>query len=207
MQKISLLLTLVFVSVMFFSCSKETEETMLLNAKAKLDEAKKFETDNKTEDAKRTYAETIDLYKSVLKEYPSSAKAPEVYRIIAELYDNALVDYDNAIRFYKELVDKYPATKEAKYGLFMMGYIYDDKVKNKDLAKEYYKKFLDKYPQDTDPNEKLSESVRFMLKMMEENKTIEDVIKSIPQDTTRKTEVDKNVKLRKLDDVKDTTKK
>lgn len=179
---------------------------MLLTAKNKLDEAKKFESESKTDDAKRTFAESIDLYKIVLKEYPNSPKAPEVYRIIAELYDNALADYDNAIRFYKELVDKYPTTKEAKYGLFMMGYIYDDKVKNKDLAKEFYKKFLDKYPQDTDPNEKLSESVRFMLKMMEENKTIEDVIKSVPQDTTKKTEVDKNVKLKRLDDA-DTTKK
>lgn len=207
MQKISILLMLLFISVMFISCSKETEETMLLNAKAKLDEAKKYEQENQLADAKRTFAESIDLYKTVLKEYPSSPKAPEVYRIIAELYDNALQDYDNAIRFYKELVDKYPDTKEAKFGMFMMGYIYDDKVKNKDLAKEYYKKFLDKYPQDTDPNEKLSESVRFMLKMMDENKSIEDIIKSVPQDTTRKTEVDKNVKLRKLDDGTDTTKK
>jgi len=206
MQKITLLLTLLFITVMFISCSKESEESMLLKAKNKLDEAKKLETDNKLEDAKRTYAESIDLYKAVLKEHPSSPKAAEIYRIIAELYDNALADYDNAIRFYKELVDKYPDTKEAKYAMFMMGYIYDDKVKNKEMAKEFYKKFLDKYPQDTDPNEKLSESVRFMLKMMDENKSIEDIIKSVPQDTTKKTEVDKNVKLRKIDEP-DTTKK
>jgi hypothetical protein len=83
--------------------------------------------------------------------------------------------------------------------MFMVAFIYDEMLKNKEMAKDSYKKFLDKYPKDEDPNEKMSESARMMLQMLEENKSVEDIIKNIPQDTTKKKEPDKNVKLKKID--------
>jgi len=198
MQKITLL-SIIIISFLFASCSKESEDTMLLNAKNKLEEAKKFESDNKPDDAKRTYTEALDTYKNVLKEYPSSPKAPEVYSTIAKIYVDNMRDYENAVRFYKELSEKFPNTKDAKYGMFMVAFIYDEMLKNKEMAKDSYKKFLDKYPKDEDPNEKMSESARMMLQMLEENKSVEDIIKSVPQDTSKKKEVDKNVKLKKIE--------
>ena len=44
--------------------------------------------------------------------------------------------------------------------------------------KESYQKFLDKYPKDEDPNDKMSESARMMLQMLDSNRSIEDIIKN-----------------------------
>jgi hypothetical protein len=71
--------------------------------------------------------------------------------------------------------------------MFMIAFIYDEMLKDKNMAKESYKKFLDKYPKDEDPNEKMSESAKMMLQMLDENRSIEDIIKNTPQtkDTTK----------------------
>ncbi len=82
----------------------------------------------------------------------------------------------------------------------MVAFIYDEMLKNKDKAKENYKKFLDKYPKDEDPNEKMSESARMMLQMLDENRSIEDIIKNTSKDTTKKEEPKKDDV--KKDDVK-----
>ena len=175
---------------LFSSCTKQSEEGLLSAAAAKLDEAKKMEEQSKPDEAARLYKEAIDLYAEFLKEYPSSPKAPEVYSTIAKIYSEAKVsvdknqDYMNAVRYYKELTEKFPETKDAKYGMFMIAFIYDEMLKNKELAKESYRKFLEKYPKDTDPNEKMSESARMMLQMLEENRSIEDIIKNPRGDTS-----------------------
>jgi hypothetical protein len=69
--------------------------------------------------------------------------------------------------------------------MFMVAFIYDEMLKDKEKAKENYRKFLDKYPNDESPNEKMSESARMMLQMLDENRSIEDIIKNIPKDTTK----------------------
>ena len=58
-------------------------------------------------------------------------------------------------------------------------------LKDKNKAKENYKKFLDKYPKDEDPNEKMSESARMMLQMLDDNRTIEDIIKNTQKDSVK----------------------
>ena len=125
-----------------------------------MEEAKKFEADNKPDDAKKSYEEIIKIYVKVLDDYPSSTKAPDIYSNIAKIYSDNLKDYPNAMKYYKELADKFPATKEAKYGMFMIAFIYDEMLQNKEMAKDAYKKFLEKYPKDDDPNEKMSESAK-----------------------------------------------
>ena len=91
-------------------------------------------------------------------------KHRDVYSNIAKIYSDNLKDYPNAIKYYKELSDKFPSTKEAKYGMFMVAFIYDEMLQDKENAKIAYKNFLDKYPKDEDPNEKMSESARMMLR-------------------------------------------
>src|SRR5205085_7003791 len=73
---------------------------------------------------------------------------------------------------------KYPAAKETKYAMFMIAFIYDEMLKDKEMAKQSYQKFLDKYPTDENPNEKMSESARMMLQMLQDNRSIEDIIKN-----------------------------
>lgn len=175
----------------FSSCTKQSEESLLTSAQSKLDEAKKLEEQSKLEEARKPYQEAIELYKQFLKEYPSSPKASEIYSTIAKIYSEAKVsedknqDYTNAIRYYKELSEKFPETKEAKYAMFMIAFIYDEMLKDKELAKDAYRKFLEKYPKDEDPNEKMSESARMMLQMLEKNVSIEDIIKNTKTDTTK----------------------
>lgn len=185
MQKLKFLLILIIPALLLTACSKESEESILMNAKAKMEEGKKLESENKAEDAKKSFGEAIELYKKFLLEYPSSQKAPEVYSNIAKIYVDNLRDYPNAIKYYEELTQKHPASKESKYGMFMVAFIYDEMLKDKNKAKENYKKFLDKYPKDEDPNEKMSESAKMMLQMLDENRSIEDIIKNTQKDSTK----------------------
>jgi tetratricopeptide (TPR) repeat protein len=180
------------ISVFIFSsCTRQSEDSMLNDAKAKLEETKKMEEASKPDEASKLYQEAVNLYAEFLKEYPSSPKAVEVYSTIGRIYSEAKIsadknqDYMNAVRYYKELTEKFPDSKEAKYGMFMIAFIYDEMLKDKELAKESYRKFLEKYPMDTDPNEKMSESARMMLQMLEENRSIEDIIKNPKGDTTK----------------------
>jgi tetratricopeptide (TPR) repeat protein len=180
MKKLKFLFLLLIpaLMLMFSSCTKESEDSILLSAKTKMEEAKKLETENKLDEAKKGYNEAVEIYKKFLAEYPSSPKAPEVYSSIAKIYVDNLRDYPNAIKYYQELSQKHPATKESKYGMFMIAFIYDEMLKDKEKAKENYRKFLDKYPKDEDANEKMSESARMMLQMLDENRSIEDIIKN-----------------------------
>lgn len=184
-QKFLLLLLIPALMLVFSSCTKESEDSILLSAKTKMEEAKKLETENKLDEAKKGYNEAVEIYKKFLAEYPTSPKAPEVYSSIAKVYVDNLRDYPNAIKYYQELSQKHPATKESKYGMFMIAFIYDEMLKDKDKAKENYRKFLDKYPKDEDPNEKMSESARMMLQMLDENRSIEDIIKNTQKDTVK----------------------
>lgn len=185
MTKFKFLLFLIIPALLLTACSKESEDTILMNAKTKMEEGKKLEGEGKAEDAKTAYNAAVELYKKFLTEYPSSAKAPEVYSNIAKIYVDNLRDYPNAIKYYEELTAKHPASKESKYGMFMVAFIYDEMLKDKNKAKENYKKFLDKYPKDEDPNEKMSESARMMLQMLDDNRSIEDIIKNTQKDTTK----------------------
>ena len=172
-------LILLLIPVFFLSaCSKESEDTIFNNAKAKIEEAKKLEADNKPDEAKKAYNDAIEMLKQLISDYPSSPKVPDAYNEIAKIYVDNFKDYPNAIKYYKELSDKYPAAKETKYAMFMIAFIYDEMLKDKEMAKQSYQKFLDKYPTDENPNEKMSESARMMLQMLQDNRSIEDIIKN-----------------------------
>ena len=107
--------------------------------------------------------------------------------------------------------EKFPDKKEAKQSLFMVAFIYDETMKDKENAKTYYKKFIEKYPADTDPNDKMTESAKRMLEVLESGKSIEELIlqnssdnkstetktetKQEPKKEEKKTEVKKTQKI------------
>ncbi|MEO8666673.1 MAG: tetratricopeptide repeat protein, partial [Ignavibacteria bacterium] len=80
------------------------------------------------------------------------------------------------IKTYTELAEKYPGTKDAKQALFMVAFMYDETLKDKDNAIKSYKMFLEKYPTDNDPNDKMSESAKTMLEVLQSGKSIEEII-------------------------------
>jgi tetratricopeptide (TPR) repeat protein len=158
-------LPFLMVIVLLASCSqtsKKSEEQYITDAKAKYDA--------------KQYNEAINEYREFLKNYPKSSQAIYAYNQVAGIQIENLKDQLGAINTYKELAANFPETKEAKQALFMIAFIYDETLKDKENAKQAYKNFLQKYPTDTDPNDKMSESARTMLEVLESGKSIEDMI-------------------------------
>ena len=178
MNRLKLLFLLIPLFLLSACTAKKSEDELYTTAKAKIEEAKKLEADNKPDDAKKAYSEGIEMLKQLIADYPSSAKVPDAYNEIAKIYVDNFKDYQNAIKYYKELSDKFPQAKESKYAMFMVAFIYDEMLKDKEMAKQSYQKFLEKYPTDENPNEKMSESAKMMLQMLQDNRSIEDIIKN-----------------------------
>lgn len=165
MRNLSLkLFTILILAAVISACStnKKPESEYLDAAKAKFDE--------------KNYAESITLYREFIKEYPKSDKAMFAYNQIAGIQIDALKDQKAGIATYKELSEKFPGTKEAKQSMFMIAFIYDETLKDKDNAIKSYQEFLVKYPTDTDPNDKMSESAKTMLEVLQSGKSIEEII-------------------------------
>lgn len=177
------MLYLVLAAFIFTACgeTKKTEEEYLNKALTELEN--------------KQYTESIATYRELIKNYPESSNAIFAYNQVAGIYMDHLQDFSSGITAYKELATNFPDTKEGKNALFMVAFTYDEKLQDKDNAIKSYKEFLAKYPQDTDPNEKMSESAKMMLEVLESGKSIEDLIeqkimeqeKNNPIDTTSST--------------------
>lgn len=202
MLKIGLnLLFVALIAIMITSCGKQekelkTEEEYLTNAKSLYDSAL-VKNDNEL------FNQSIKKYQEFLAKFPKSEKVLFAYNQIAGIYFDNLKNYPEAINTYKMVFEKYPDTKEAKQSMFMVAFIYDETLKDKENAKTYYKKFIEKYPADTDPNDKMTESAKRMLEVLESGKSIEELIlqnsdnnkttetKQEPKKEEKKTEVKK----------------
>lgn len=202
MLKIGLnLLFVALIAIMITSCGKQekelkTEEEYLTNAKSLYDSAL-VKNDNEL------FNQSIKKYQEFVTKFPKSEKVLFAYNQIAGIYFDNLKNYPEAINTYKMVFEKYPDTKEAKQSMFMVAFIYDETLKDKENAKTYYKKFIEKYPADTDPNDKMTESAKRMLEVLESGKSIEELIlqnsdnnkttetKQEPKKEEKKTEVKK----------------
>jgi tetratricopeptide (TPR) repeat protein len=165
MQKLRInLLFVVLTALIFTACgeTKKTEEEYLNKALTELEN--------------KQYTESIATYRELIKNYPQSTNAIFAYNQVAGIYMDHLQDFSSGITAYKELATNFPDTKEGKNALFMVAFTYDEKLQDKDNAIKSYKEFLAKYPEDTDPNEKMSESAKMMLEVLESGKSIEDLI-------------------------------
>jgi tetratricopeptide (TPR) repeat protein len=175
MLKIGLnLLFVALIAIMITSCGKQekelkTEEEYLTNAKSLYDSAL-VKNDNEL------FNQSIKKYQEFVTKFPKSEKVLFAYNQIAGIYFDNMKNYPEAINTYKMVFEKYPDTKEAKQSMFMVAFIYDETLKDKENAKTYYKKFIEKYPADTDPNDKMTESAKRMLEVLESGKSIEELI-------------------------------
>ncbi len=175
MLKIGLnLLFVALIAIMLTSCGKQekelqTEDEYLSSAKSLYDSAL-IKNDNEL------FNQSIKKYQEFISKFPKSEKVLFAYNQIAGINFDNLKNYPEAINTYKMVIEKYPDKKEAKQSLFMIAFIYDETMKDKENAKIYYKKFIEKYPADTDPNDKMTESARRMLEVLESGKSIEELI-------------------------------
>jgi outer membrane protein assembly factor BamD (BamD/ComL family) len=168
------LLFVALIVVMIASCGKQekelkTEEEYLTTAKSLYDSGL-VKNDNEL------FNQSIKKYQEFISKFPNSEKVLFAYNQIAGINFDNLKNYPEAINTYKVVVDKYGDKKEGKQSLFMIAFIYDETMKDKENAKIYYKKFIEKYPTDTDPNDKMTESAKRMLEVLETGKTIEELI-------------------------------
>jgi len=201
------LLFVALIVIMIASCGKQekelkTEEEYLTSAKSLYDSGL-VKNDNEL------FNQSIKKYQEFITKFPKSNKVLFAYNQIAGINFDNLKNYPEAINTYKMVFEKYPDTKEAKQSLFMIAFIYDETLKDKENAKTYYKKFIEKYPADTDPNDKMTESARRMLEVLETGKSIEELILQNSDNnktTETKTETkkeDKNTEVKKTQKVDD----
>lgn len=205
------LLFAALIVVMIASCGKQekelkTEEEYLTTAKSLYDSGL-VKNDNEL------FNQSIKKYQEFVAKFPNSEKVLFAYNQIAGINFDNLKNYPEAINTYKVVVDKYPDKKEAKQSLFMIAFIYDETMKDKENAKTFYKKFIEKYPTDTDPNDKMTESAKRMLEVLETGKSIEDLILQNSDNKTTKTETkqepvkeEKKTEVKKTQTIDDATK-
>ncbi|MCX6159004.1 MAG: tetratricopeptide repeat protein [Ignavibacteriota bacterium] len=182
------LLFVALIVVMIASCGKQekelkTEEEYLTSAKSLYDSGL-VKNDNEL------FNQSIKKYQEFVSKFPKSEKVLFAYNQIAGINFDNLKNYPEAINTYKIVVDKYPDKKEAKQSLFMIAFIYDETMKDKENAKIYYKKFIEKYPTDTDANDKMTESAKRMLEVLESGKSIEELILQNSDNKTSETKTD-----------------
>jgi tetratricopeptide (TPR) repeat protein len=158
------LLVVLLAAIVFYSCGekKMTEEEYLNKAQTELEN--------------KQYQESIGTFRELIKNYPDSKNSIFAYNQIAGIYMENLNDFPSGIQAYKDLYAAFPDTKEGKNALFMVAFTYDEKMQDKDNAVKSYKEFLAKYPEDTDPNEKMSESAKMMIEVLESGKSVEELI-------------------------------
>ena len=57
----------------------------------------------------------IELYESVLKQYPNTRYAPVVLLSMAHIYDRSLNDLDHALEVYERIASDYEKSEQAKF--------------------------------------------------------------------------------------------
>lgn len=135
-----------------------------------LKEAKKY-YDNKF------YNSAVGIYSDFVLRNPNADQKRYALKQIADINFEMLKDYDASIFVYQIIADNYPYTRDAKEALFVIAFIYDDHLKDKETAIIKYKEFIDLYKDDPpDINDKMVESARVVLKVLETGKTIKEVM-------------------------------
>ena len=155
MRKSILLITTLFVGIVFLmNCSKLPDEGLMENGK-------KYEAEEK-------FSEAIESYKKLLKVYPNSPLAAEALYRAGLVYTNGLQDFESAISTLQKVIDEYPESTSAAPCQFMIGFIYANNASDLPRAENAYNTFLEKYPE-----HELAPSVQWELKYL--GKDINDI--------------------------------
>lgn len=171
-HKLSLLGLLILITGMLFSCSKDNKS---VSEDEMLNRAKQLSDSSNAINSKDVRLQAIKVYEDFVTQFPKSDKLPEVYSKIAELYFG-VEDFQKTISTYSLLSEKYPDTRYGRQALFMTAFIYDNQLNDKANAIAAYKKYIEKYPKDVE-GENFTESAKGMVDILENNKSIEDIIK------------------------------
>ncbi|MDH7604835.1 MAG: tetratricopeptide repeat protein [Melioribacter sp.] len=143
---------LIFVlSLIIFNCSSKSDKEYFDEALQKIKEKK--------------YAEALNNFDYLLKNYPESKYAPQSLYEIAKLYHAQLLSniskeesLKKAVNYYKKIFYEYKNSPEAERALFVSGFIFAHELNQLDSAKYNYELFLKNYP-----GSELAQSVKLEL--------------------------------------------
>lgn len=137
MQKF--LLTLL-IAGLIIGCSGTTDDDIYNEAKSKYDQG--------------NYAETLQEYERLIKEFPNTKYRAKALFEIGKLYHGQVVksltreqNYDRAIKNYSKVYKEFPDSSQAPNSLFMIGFLKANELQQLDSARYYYNLFIEKYPE------------------------------------------------------------
>ncbi len=135
------LLSIIFISLIFFTCSKTSDKEYMKSASEKVKAG--------------NISEAVSDYNKMIEEYPQSELTPNAIIELATLYhENKVknIPHPEALKKAAELFisvsEKFPKNEKAPSSLFMGGFIYANEIMDYNKAKEIYNLFLKKYPKD-----------------------------------------------------------
>ena len=111
MQRLSLIVLVILVGSLFFSCSKKKEEVEYFKLA-------------KEQYSKEEFTEAVKNFKSLIEYYPEGKHAAESTFMIGFIYANSIKNFDEAKIYYTTFIEKYPdhdLADDAKYELETLG--------------------------------------------------------------------------------------
>ena len=125
--------------------------------------------------------ESINSFKSIIKDYPLDDLAAKAQFQIADIYLNDTKDFEFAVEEFEKVVKEYPEHEVSKKSLFMIAYIYNNYLEAYSDAIINYNLFKERYPAD-----ELIPSVEYELEGLKNIKATIDSLNSI---VNKKTEI------------------
>ena len=98
-------------------------------------------------EVRRAFEPALELFESVVREYPHHELAEAALFEIASIRSSNLHTPQEAIDAYNRYCREYPAGKQAPLAMFMIGYLYNNELHNNDSAAAAYRRFLERFPQ------------------------------------------------------------
>lgn len=126
-------------AVLLAGCSKKSEQELFNAGEKNMAEGK--------------YAEAVEAYDTLVKDYPESPRAPKVLFEIGKLYQGKVVknvsgteSLKKAVEYYGRIFKEYPKSAEAPSALFMVGFIQANDLRDFNAATASFKQFLTSFP-------------------------------------------------------------
>jgi outer membrane protein assembly factor BamD (BamD/ComL family) len=140
-------------------CSKPTAEEYFARAQKQAQAAATAaDTLRSAEALQGAFQPAIELFESVIREYPQHPLAEASLFEIANIRNSNLHMPGEAVEGYRRYCREYPAGKQTALAMFLIGYLYNNELHNTDSAAAAYTRFLEKYP-----DSEMAASARFEL--------------------------------------------
>lgn len=166
-----ILFAVVIVPLMI-DCGGKSDEKLIKKADKYYAKADSLLREGNTDSAKPEFAEAIQYYEKLIKQFPNSPHRLNAHYQAGLAYASGFQDFHRAVSILQKAVYEYTDGEDAAHCQFMIGFLYANSMSDIDKARSAYTEFLRKYP-----NHDMAESVKWELKHL--GKDINDVFKDV----------------------------